>query len=224
VATLAAAAAPARNVAAAKAKRKQRGLERKCVSCGREVGNSSAAAYHAGRCERFEGWRYRRGKGGPFDKTEAELRPHRHRGKAAFCSTNVAEQLKKGVPKVPANVFKACWQRTRGVTADNFRGLRLTTVEHALYYLVRLIGYHHGDRVPLPQLSETVLRAFHSGVATKCAMAERRMHEMGPDELFEQHPNGYERAVHDLPAPPADGDDEEWLEPKAKSILRAAGS
>lgn len=99
------------------------------------------------KCPRHESWLYEVAKGsGVFDTKVDDLPRCANRGSAFYNCRQPAISKK---PAVPVSAFKAAWRKVRVVTADNFREQGLRTLQDALYYFVRLMGYHHGGRVPL---------------------------------------------------------------------------
>ena len=79
-------AAPKPDLAAAKAKRRQRGHRRQCISCLFEAHNSSQAAYHErhGCKSTFFGWDYWDKRNCCYGKKVTDLPPVYNRGKPFY--------------------------------------------------------------------------------------------------------------------------------------------
>jgi hypothetical protein len=93
-------------------------------------------------------------------------------------------------------------------------------MQNALYYFMRLLGYHHGGRVPLWKLGDLTARAFQSGVVTRAAVVKKKMRDLAPDDAFDQFENGFELAAN-RPVGKSGGD-EEWFDYTDRAPAAAA--
>ena len=113
---------------------------------------------------------------------------------------------------------RLAWQRLRRATHENFREVPLKHVRLGLYYLVRLVGYHQGDRYQLRNMQQDMARAFISGVKTRVAQAGKGLHGDEGAAAFEDFEDEMDRANR-LAAARGGGDaDEAYESPDSKLI------